>query len=127
MILDGKKVRDFLADKIQKEIKRLNIKPKLVIIQVGDDERSSVYVKQKKIFGEKIGFDIEYIQLDKTIKEADLISRIESFNNDKSINGIIIQLPLPKKIDVVKIIDQKIYDQFLMVMRKDLYRQQLRG
>jgi methylenetetrahydrofolate dehydrogenase (NADP+) / methenyltetrahydrofolate cyclohydrolase len=104
-ILDGKKVRDFLANKIQKEIKKLNIKPKLVIIQVGDDERSSVYVKQKKIFGEKLGFDIEYIQLDKTIKEVGLISRIESFNNDKSVNGIIVQLPLPKNIDAVKIIE----------------------
>jgi len=103
MILDGKKVRDFLANKIQKELEKLKIKPKLVIIQIGNDERSSVYVRQKKIFGEKIGFNVEYIQLDKTIKEADLIFRIESFNNDKSVNGIIVQLPLPKNIDVVKI------------------------
>jgi methylenetetrahydrofolate dehydrogenase (NADP+)/methenyltetrahydrofolate cyclohydrolase len=104
-ILDGKKVCDFLADKIKDELKGLKISPKLIIIQVGDDERSTVYVKQKKIFGEKIGFNVEYIQLDKTIKEADLISRIESFNNDKSINGIIVQLPLPKSINVIRIVE----------------------
>jgi len=105
MILDGKIVRDFLADKIQKELKKLGAKPKLVIIQVGNDERSSVYVRQKKIFGEKLGFEVEYLQLEEKIKEDDLISKIESFNNDKNVNGIIVQLPLPKKIDTIKVVE----------------------
>ena len=109
-ILDGKTVRDYIANKIKIELTRFKAKPKLVIIQVGNDERSSVYVKQKKIFGEKLGFEVEYIQLDKPkgdikVFERDIISRIESFNSNKFINGIIIQLPLPKNIDPLKIIE----------------------
>lgn len=104
-ILDGKVVRDFIAQKIKLELKKLDAIPKLVIIQVGNDERSSVYVKQKKIFGENLGFLVEYIQLDKKIAESDLISRIESYNSDSSINGIIVQFPLPQNIDSVKIVE----------------------
>jgi len=105
MILDGKKVRDFLADKIQKELKGLKVRPKLVIIQVGNDERSSVYVRQKKIFGEKLGFEVEHLEFDDSLKEEELISKIDHFNNDKKVNGIIVQLPLPKKIDTIKIVE----------------------
>lgn len=104
-ILDGKKVRDFIASKIKLELKKLDISPKLVVIQVGNDERSSVYVKQKKIFGEKIGFEVEYIQLDVKISEDELISRIKSINSDPFVNGIIVQFPLPKNINPIKVTD----------------------
>lgn len=105
MILDGKKVRDFLAENIKKELNKIGQKPKLVIFQVGNDERSSAYVKQKKIFGEKLGFEVEYIQFDKKVSETELISRINKYNVDKNTNGIIIQLPLPKNFDTLKIIE----------------------
>lgn len=105
MILDGKKVRDFLAENIKKDLKKIGQKPKLVILQVGNDERSSAYVKQKKIFGEKLGFDVEYVQFDKKVLEKELISRINKYNEDKNTNGIIIQLPLPKNLDTMKIIE----------------------
>ncbi len=110
IILDGKNVRDSIAKKIQIELKKLDTKPKLVIIRVGNDERSSVYAKQKKIFGEKLGFEVEYIQLDKPKGDTEafkkhIISRIESYNSDESINGIIVQLPLSKNIDSLKIIE----------------------
>jgi len=104
-ILDGKKVRDFLAENIKTELLKLDSKPKLVILQVGNDERSSVYVRQKKIFGEKLGFDVEYIQLDKKTEQADLILTINQLNADKSVNGIIIQLPLIGKIEAVKVVE----------------------
>lgn len=105
MILDGKKVRDFLAENIKKELNKIGQKPKLVILQIGNDERSSAYVKQKKIFGEKLGFEVEYVQFDKKVLEAELISRINKYNEDKNTNGIIIQLPLPKNLDTLKIIE----------------------
>jgi len=104
-ILDGKKVREHLAKKIVLELKKLKVKPKLVIIQVGNDERSLVYVKQKKIFGEKLGFEVEYIQFDKNINEEEIISQIKIFNSDIFTNGVIVQLPLPKKIDTEKVIE----------------------
>ena len=104
-ILDGKKVRDIISEKIKDELNKINAKPKLVIIQVGDDERSTIYVRQKKIFGEKLGFEVEHINLDKDIKEEDLISKIEVLNSEETVNGIIVQLPLPKIFDVYKIVD----------------------
>lgn len=105
MILNGKKVRDFLAKKIQSELKKLDASPTLAIVQVGKNEASSVYIRQKKLFGEKLGFFVEHIQLSKTVSETALISKIQKLNNDKKINGIIVQLPLPKKINTVKVID----------------------
>ncbi len=104
-ILDGIKVRDFIADMIRKKLEKLGAKPKLVIIQVGNDERSSVYTRQKKLFGEKLGFSVEYINLDEKITEVSLILEIESLNNDKNVNGIIVQLPLPEKFNELKIIE----------------------
>ena len=104
-ILDGKKVRDFLAKKLREKVLKLNKKPTLVVFQVGDDERSSVYIKQKKIFGERIGFDVKYIQLEENVSEREIISKIIEKNFDKNINGIIVQMPLPANLDSVKIID----------------------
>ncbi len=102
-ILDGKKVRDFIARKIELELKKLKVHPKLVIIQVGNDPRSSVYVKQKKIFGEKLGFEVEYVQIKKNILEKELISKIEELSLNKFVHGIIVQLPLPKNLSESKV------------------------
>ncbi len=104
-ILDGKKVRDFISEKIRSELKNLDTKPKLSIIQVGDDPRSSVYVKQKKIFGEKLGFLVDHIQLEDKTSEKDLIEMIKDLNSDNNVNGIIVQLPIPKNINPISVIE----------------------
>ncbi|MGB8815848.1 MAG: bifunctional 5,10-methylenetetrahydrofolate dehydrogenase/5,10-methenyltetrahydrofolate cyclohydrolase [Minisyncoccia bacterium] len=104
-ILDGKKVRDFLAKKLNEKVSKLNKKPELVVFQVGNDERSSTYIKQKKIFGEKIGFNVRYIQLNESMRENDFISQIIKKNLDNYVKGIIVQLPLPANLNSVKIID----------------------
>ena len=104
-ILDGKKVRDSIAEKIISALKKIKARPKLVIIQVGNEERSTIYVRQKKIFGEKLGFEVEHINLDKNIKEEELISKIKVFNNEKTVNGIIVQMPLPAKINSAVVIE----------------------
>ncbi len=104
-ILDGKKVSNFIAGKIKLELKKLGEKPKLVIIQIGNNERSDVYVKQKKIFGEKLGFEVELIQFNNNISEKSIISRIKSLNSKSNVNGIIIQLPLPENINLLNVIE----------------------
>lgn len=104
-ILDGKKVRDVIAEKIKDELKKLKIKPKLVVIQVGGNERSSVYVNQKKLLGEKLGFLVEHVNLPMNISEEELMSKIGLFNSNDSVSGIIVQLPLPDRIDEGKIIE----------------------
>jgi len=104
-ILDGKKVREFLAEKIKKELNRLRIVPRLVIIQVGADERSSAYIKQKKTFGERLGFTVEHVRLSKRITEKHLLAEIGSYNKNKHAHGIIVQLPLPKHIDPIHVVE----------------------
>jgi len=104
-ILDGKKVSNFIAEKIKLELKKLDEKPKLAIIQIGNNERSDVYVRQKKNFGEKLGFEVELIQFDNKISEKSIISKIESLNLDTFVNGIIVQLPLPKNINILNVIE----------------------
>jgi methylenetetrahydrofolate dehydrogenase (NADP+)/methenyltetrahydrofolate cyclohydrolase len=104
-ILDGKKVRDSLAEKLREKIAKLGKKPKLVIFQVGNDERSSTYIRQKKIFGEKMGFSVEHIQFDTNIEENEFISKIGEKNADENVTGIIVQMPLPENLNPVRITD----------------------
>lgn len=104
-ILDGKKVRDILAGKIQSDLKKLHAKPKLAIVQVGDNPASSLYIKQKKAFGEKLGFLVEHIHLAEKISETDVLIKIKKLNSNKNIHGIILQLPLPKHINTRNLIE----------------------
>ncbi len=104
-ILDGRKARDSIAEEIKSDLRKLHTKPILAIVQIGDNTSSSVYIQQKKIFGEKLGFSVIHIQLNEKIKELDVISTIHKLNNDKKINGIIIQLPLPKNLYKQKILE----------------------
>ena len=104
-ILNGKIVRDSIAAKMVREIKKLQVQPKLVIIQVGNDVASSVYVRQKKLFGEKLGFFVEYVQYEKGIAQNELTANIADFNSRRDVHGIIVQLPLPKKLDALAVIE----------------------
>ncbi len=97
-ILDGKKLSGEIAEDLNKKIGRLRIKPKLVIIQVGGLSESNTYIKHKKNFAEKIGALVEHKQFKNTVKESKLLVQIEKCNSDKSIHGIIVQLPLPKHL-----------------------------
>ncbi len=104
-ILDGKKVRDMLAANMQSELAVLGTKPKLAIIQVGADERSTAYVEQKKRFGAKIGVTVDHIQYAASIAESELCAQIQKLNTDKAVNGIIVQLPLPSHINKTVVIE----------------------
>ncbi len=105
MILDGKKVRDILAIGITAELKKLKAKPALAIIQIGDNEKSEVYIRQKKLFGEKLGFEVLHVKFEKNISEDVLLSEIHKLNLNKKIHGIIVQLPIVKSIDRIKVLE----------------------
>lgn len=106
-ILDGKIVRDKIAEKLKTEISRWNLsssaakdsKPKLVIIQIGNLTESNAYIRQKVLFGQKIGAIVDHVKLDSDISQDTLISKLLTLNSNPSINGIIIQLPIPKHLD----------------------------
>ena len=104
-ILDGKKVANSLKQKLKKEINELPTIPKLTVIQVGNIAASNVYIHKKKQISEELGLLFELLHYDNDISTATLIKQIRKLNIDTSVNGILIQLPLPSHIDSKKIID----------------------
>ncbi len=99
MIIDGKLVSTELKNALKKQIETYKIKPKLVVIQVGNNEASNVYIKQKIKCADAIGAICIHEKLDENITTSELINLINSLNQDESVNGMIVQLPLPKHID----------------------------
>lgn len=104
-IIDGKECSKLLREKLKKEIDGFDKKPELVDIQIGNDEASSIYIHNKKIASEKIGIKFHHIHFDDNTKEEIIIKKIEKLNNDKNINGILLQLPLPNGYDEKKLIN----------------------
>ncbi len=107
ILLDGKatslKIHDELAVRV-KEIKKEGGKvPHLAAIIVGDNGASRTYVNAKVKTCEKVGFESSLIQLPEDISEVALLAKVAELNNDASIDGYIVQLPLPKHIDETKI------------------------
>jgi 5,10-methylene-tetrahydrofolate dehydrogenase/methenyl tetrahydrofolate cyclohydrolase len=98
LILDGKKARAAFAARLKEKIAKLPVKLRLAIIQVGEREESSMYIKQKIKFGQEIGAEVEHIKFPESASEREIINRIKSLNKDKNINGIIAQLPLPERL-----------------------------
>ncbi len=104
-IISGKIAREALATELVKKVQALSAKPKLAIIQVGDREDSASYIRAKKNFALKIGAEVIHAKFPLEITQDKLILAIKDFNSDKSINGIIVQLPLPEHLDKKTIID----------------------
>ena len=104
-ILDGKKLSHLLAVKLAKKIKRLKIKPKLVIIQISDLAESNTYIKNKKAFAEKIGAEALHKKYPNNVKESRVISDIFKYNRDRSVHGIMVQLPAPRNFDIERVLE----------------------
>ena len=108
IILDGKIVSDSIKNNLKKEISLLsdrNIVPKLSAIIVGDDPASQIYVNTKYKTFKKFGCESEIHRFNYDISEKELIDFIYSLNHDNSIHGILVQLPLPSKINSDKILN----------------------
>lgn len=104
-ILDGKSVKLKILNELRDEISELNIHPKLVVVQVGNNEASNVYIKQKSNMASYIGYDFEHIKLDSNVSTDDVLELIEKLNKDNGVNGILVQLPLPDLIDEDRIVN----------------------
>jgi len=105
MILDGKSIKANILDELKLEVSELQVKPKLVVIQVGNDEASNVYIKQKNNMCNYIGYDFEHIKLDSEVTTDKVLGVVERLNNDNSVNGILVQLPLPNVLDTNRIVN----------------------
>lgn len=107
-LIDGKLISTQIKDELKEEVAQLKekgIKGCLAVVQVGSDPASSVYVRNKKRACEYIGIRSLSYELPEETTEAELLELIAKLNADKSVNGILCQLPLPKHIDEDKIID----------------------
>ncbi|KRL01319.1 bifunctional methylenetetrahydrofolate dehydrogenase/methenyltetrahydrofolate cyclohydrolase FolD [Liquorilactobacillus capillatus] len=105
-LLDGKKlameIRTHLKQRVQ-ELKQKGVTPKLVVILVGNDSASRIYVRNKHRAAQKIGIETKDIELPQEITENELLAYVKKYNEDDSVHGILVQLPLPAQINAEKI------------------------
>ena len=104
-LLDGTKTSNIIKENLKKEIDVLDKKPRLVVIQIGDNKASNSYIKSKEKSASFVGMNFSHIKLEKCISEEELIEKIKYLNIDNTVNGIILQLPVPKHIDSKKVIN----------------------
>ena len=107
-ILDGKETAKLLRAEFANRVSELKEKhgraPGLAVIIVGEDPASKVYVRNKKLGCDEVGFNSRVYELDNDTPEDKLLALIDKLNRDDEIDGILVQLPLPKQIDPDKVI-----------------------
>lgn len=107
-IIDGKKISAQIKDELKEktaQLKEQGIEGTLAVIQVGDDPASSVYVRNKKKACEYIGIHSKAFELPESTSQEELLALISQLNEDDSVNGILVQLPVPAHIDEKTIIN----------------------
>ena len=109
ILIDGKKVAAELRQELKKEVDELKIKhkkvPGLTVILVGELAPSKIYVKNKEKSANEVGLKSEVIRYPDSVEEKIILDKINELNNDGSVSGILVQLPLPKHIDKQKVIE----------------------
>ncbi len=103
MILDGKSLSAKVLEGVKLRVEKLERKPHLVVILVGEDPASKIYVRNKQIAAEKVGIKSTVLELPNSVTEEELLNKVEYYNNDPDVTGILVQLPLPKHIDKNKV------------------------
>lgn len=107
-ILDGKQIAKDYRQGLQSQVEALKEKgftPKLSVILVGNDGASQSYVRSKKKAAEKIGMISEIVHLEETATEEEVLNELNRLNNDDSVSGILVQVPLPKQVSEQKILE----------------------
>ncbi|MFB1545618.1 bifunctional methylenetetrahydrofolate dehydrogenase/methenyltetrahydrofolate cyclohydrolase FolD [Staphylococcus aureus] len=107
-ILDGKQIAKYYRQGLQDQVEALKEKgftPKLSVILVGNDGASQSYVRSKKKAAEKIGMISEIVHLEETATEEEVLNELNRLNNDDSVSGILVQVPLPKQVSEQKILE----------------------
>ena len=102
-LLDGKTVKKQILEELKLEVEKLERKPGLVVIQVGEDPASKVYVGQKEKMAQAIGINFEHLKLKENVTQEKLEREIKKRNKDENVDGILVQMPLPKHLDTKKI------------------------
>ena len=104
-ILDGKKLREKILDELKLKIEKFPQKPSLVVILVGENPASKIYVNNKKKTAQNLGINSEVINYPFDVTEQELLDKIEELNNDENVTAILVQLPLPSHISKENVIN----------------------
>ena len=104
-IIDGKQIAQKLRNDIAKKVEKLDRAPGLAVILVGDDPASTIYVRNKDNACKEVGFYSEKINKSANITQQELLDEVTRLNNDDKIDGILVQLPLPKHLDTNLVIE----------------------
>jgi methylenetetrahydrofolate dehydrogenase (NADP+)/methenyltetrahydrofolate cyclohydrolase len=107
MIIDGKKISTEIKDELKEQVAKLKaegVEVTLAVVKVGEDPASAVYVRNKEKACEYIGINSKKIEMPEETTEEELLNLVNDLNTDPAINGILVQLPLPKHIDENKIL-----------------------
>ncbi len=105
MIIDGKQIAKKIRNSIAEQVTKLDRKPGLAVVLVGDDPASKVYVRNKDNACKEVGFYSEKINKPADITQAELLFEVERLNKDDKIDGILVQLPLPSHLDANQVIE----------------------
>ena len=103
VIIDGKNLAKKIRNNLKVEcdkLKEKGIRPKLAVIMVGDNPASKVYVKNKSIACNEVGIEYKEYLLDANIKQENLLDLIKKLNNDETVNGILLQSPIPEHLNI---------------------------
>jgi len=104
-ILSGRTTREALIPGLKRRVESLKRAPVLAIIQVGERDDSNSYIKSKKSFGDKIGAEVRHIKLSEGASQEEVLRVVADANKDASVDGIIVQLPLPASLNRDAIIE----------------------
>lgn len=105
-IINGKEIAENILNNIKKEVESYGVKPTLAVIIVGCNPASKVYVKNKIKKSEFLGFNSILKELPENTTKEELLDVIKNLNEDKNVNGILLQLPLPKGLDEKDFLDE---------------------
>lgn len=107
VLIDGKAIGAKIREEIKRDVERLierGCRPGLAVVLVGEDQASRTYVKNKEKSSTAVGMKSELVELPIHVSQKDLLETVERLNNDPTIHGILVQLPLPPHIDESKVI-----------------------
>ena len=106
MIIDGKKVAQGILEDIKKQVAKLEIKPAIAVVIVGENPSSKIYVNLKNKKATEIGMNSVVIEMPENTLQQELEAKIDELNQNVNINAILVQMPLPKALDAYKIIEK---------------------
>lgn len=105
-IINGQETAQRIRGQLKEKLQNLQIKPKLAIVLVGHDHSSQIYVRNKLKYASEVGIETQLYAFEDDVSVQTLENLIDALNDDRSVNGILFQLPLPKHIDAAKLLSK---------------------